>query len=228
MRAVSYFSQKTALAFPFIHFISIWLNETIWMKWTTIWENVLTSNEYQQHTRVCQQITSLSHFRWTQTVAIFMLCFYICFIHGYKIAHISSHSLIRYWMSNMASDAKACFSSKVEYRAVNGYLYLKGKTGKEIHGKLADVYGSSAPSYVQVKFWVGEFKHGGTSLEDEARSGCPLDATNEEMCKKVQDLVYSDRQIQVKEIAQALGISHGSGSTILHDQANSLLGPQIL
>ena len=54
----------------------------------------------------------------------------------------------------MASDAKACFSSKVEYRAVIRYLYLKGKTGKEIHGELADVYGFSAPSYAQVKFWV--------------------------------------------------------------------------
>ena len=31
------------------------------------------------------------------------------------------------------------------------------------------------------------------------------------------DLVYSDRQIQVEEIAHALGISHGSVSTILHD-----------
>ena len=118
----------------------------------------------------------------------------------------------------MASDAKACFSSKVEYRAVIRYLYLKGKTGKEIQGELADVYGSSAPSYAQVKFWVGEFKRGRTSLEDEARSGCPLDATHEEMCKKVWDLVYSDRRIQVEETAQALGISHGSISTILHDR----------
>ena len=114
----------------------------------------------------------------------------------------------------MASDAKACFSSKVEYRAVIRYLYLKGKTGKEIHGELADVYGSSAPScnladvygsfapsYAQVKFWVGEFKRSRTSLEDEARSGHPLNATNEEMCKKVRDLVYSDRRIQVEEIA---------------------------
>ena len=41
----------------------------------------------------------------------------------------------------MAGDEKACFSSKVEYRAVIRYLYLKGKTGKEIHGELADVYG---------------------------------------------------------------------------------------
>ena len=118
----------------------------------------------------------------------------------------------------MASAAKACFLSKVEYCAVIRYLYLKGKTGKEIHGELANVYGSSAPSYAQVKFWVGEVKCGRTSLEDEARSGCPLDATDKEMCKKVWDLVYSDRQIQVEEIALALGISYGSVSTILHDR----------
>ena len=93
----------------------------------------------------------------------------------------------------MASDEKACFSSKVEYRAVIRYLYLKGKPDKETHGELAAVYGSSAPSYAQVKFWVGEFKRGRTSLEDEARSGRPLDATDEEMCKKVRDLINSDR-----------------------------------
>ena len=121
-------------------------------------------------------------------------------------------------MSNIANDAKACFSSKVQYRAIIRYLYLKGKTGKEIHGELADVYGSSAPSYAQPKFWVVEFKRGRTSLEDEARSGRPLDATGEEKCKKVWDLVYSDRRIQVEEIAQALGISHGSVSPILHDR----------
>ena len=121
-------------------------------------------------------------------------------------------------MSNMASDTKACFLSKVEYRAVIRYLYLKGKTGKEIHGELADVHGSSAPSYAQVKFWVGEFKRGRTSLEDGARSARPLDSTDEEMYKKVRHLVYSDKRIQVEGIAQALGISHGSFSTILHDQ----------
>ena len=39
-------------------------------------------------------------------------------------------------------------------KAVSWYLYLKGKTGKEIHGELANVYGSSA-SYANVKFWKG-------------------------------------------------------------------------
>ena len=36
-------------------------------------------------------------------------------------------------------------------------------------------------------------------------------------CKKVRDLIYSDRRIQVKEIGLALGISHGSVLTILQD-----------
>ena len=93
----------------------------------------------------------------------------------------------------MASDAKASFSSKFEYRAVSRNLYLKGKTGQEIHCELTNVYGSSAPSYAQVKFWVEEFKPGRMSLEEETKSGRPSDAIDEEMCNKVRDLVYSDR-----------------------------------
>ena len=119
-------------------------------------------------------------------------------------------------MSNVASDAKASFLSKTEYRAVIRYLYLKGKTGQGIHCELTNVYGSSAPSYTQVKFW--EFKRSRTSLEDETRSGRPSDATDEEMYNKVWDLVYSDRRIKVEEIANALHISHGSVSTTLHDR----------
>ena len=118
----------------------------------------------------------------------------------------------------MASNAKVSFSSKVEYRAVIRYLYLKGKIGQEIHCELTNVYGFSAPSYAQVKFWVGEFKRSRTFLEDETRSGRPSDATDEELCNKVRDLVYSDRRINVKEIANALHISYGSVSTTLHDR----------
>ena len=79
----------------------------------------------------------------------------------------------------MASDAKVSFSSEVEYRAVIRYLYLKGKTCQEINCELTNFYGSSAPSYAQVKFWVGEFKCSRTSLEDKTRSGRPSDATDE-------------------------------------------------
>ena len=76
-------------------------------------------------------------------------------------------------LNDKASDAKVSFLSKFEYHAVIRYLYLKGKTGQEIHCELTNAYGSSAPSYAQVKFWVGEFKPSRTSLEDETRSGRP-------------------------------------------------------
>ena len=97
-------------------------------------------------------------------------------------------------------------------------MYLKGKTGQEIHCELTNICGSSAQSYAQVKFWVGEFKRSRTSLKDETRSGRPSDAIDEEMCNKVRDLVYSDKRIKVEEIANALHISHGSVSTTLHDR----------
>ena len=58
-------------------------------------------------------------------------------------------------MSNMASDAKACFSSKVEYRAVIRYLYLKGKTGKEIHGELDDLMGLLHHLMLRLNSWYG-------------------------------------------------------------------------
>ena len=82
---------------------------------------------------------------------------------------------------------------------------------------MTNVYGISAPSYAQVKFWVREYKRSRTSLEDETRSGRPSDSTEEEMCNKVRDLVYSDRRIKMEAIANALHISHGSVSTTLHD-----------
>ena len=95
---------------------------------------------------------------------------------------------------------------------------MKGEIGQEVHCELTNVYGSSTPSYTQVKFWVGEFKRSRMSLEDETGSGRPSDATHEEICNKVWDLVYSDRRIKVEEIANALRISHGCVSTTLHDR----------
>ena len=56
------------------------------------------------------------------------------------------------------------------------------------------------------------------ALEDKARSGRPLDAIGKEICKKLRDIVYSDRRIEVEETAQALGISNCSVSKIWHDR----------
>ena len=49
----------------------------------------------------------------------------------------------------------------------------------------------------RLNFGVGNSNAVEVSLEDEPRSGCPLDATDEEICKEIRDLVYmySDRRI---------------------------------
>ena len=56
-------------------------------------------------------------------------------------------------MSNMANDAKAYFSSKVENRAVIRFLYLKGKKRQGNTRRVSRFL--SAPSYAQVKLWLG-------------------------------------------------------------------------
>ena len=38
---------------------------------------------------------------------------------------------------------------------------------------------------------------GNSNAEDETRSGRPSDATDEKMCNKVRDLIYSDRRIKM-------------------------------
>lgn len=68
----------------------------------------------------------------------------------------------------------------------------------------------------QIKFWDGEFKRGRTSLENQAGMEYPHYATDKGMCNRFWDLVYSDRQIQAEEIAQALGISHGTVLIMVH------------
>ena len=53
-------------------------------------------------------------------------------------------------------------------------VFEGGNQARKYKEKKNNVYGSSATSYAQVKFCVGEFKWGKTPLEDESRSGCLL------------------------------------------------------
>ena len=65
-------------------------------------------------------------------------------------------------------------------RAVIKYLCKKGMTPKEIHDDLMKTLGNESPSYSTVKTWASEFKRGRESIEDDARSGHPKDATTDE------------------------------------------------
>ena len=76
-------------------------------------------------------------------------------------------------------------SQNTEFRAVIKFLTKEGAKAKEIHRRMADVYGDSSPKYSTVAKWSAEFKSWCDSLEDDPRPGRPADVISQEMIDRV-------------------------------------------
>ena len=77
-------------------------------------------------------------------------------------------------------------SQNTEFRAVIKFLTNEGANAKEIHRRMADVYGDSSPKYSTVAKWIAEFKRGQYSLEDDPRPGRPADVISQAMIYHVE------------------------------------------
>ena len=66
-------------------------------------------------------------------------------------------------------------SRNIEFRAVIKFLTKESAKTKEIHRRMAGMYGDSSPKYSTVAKWSAEFKRGQDSLEDDPRPGRPAD-----------------------------------------------------
>ena len=108
-------------------------------------------------------------------------------------------------------------SQNIEFRAVIKFLTKEGAKAKEIHRRMADVYGDSCPKYSTVAKWSAEFKRGRDSLEDDPRPGRPADVISQEMIDRVERLVLNNRRIKVAKLASECVISDGSVYTIIHE-----------
>jgi transposase len=91
---------------------------------------------------------------------------------------------------------------KIEYRVVIKLFVKEGLTPNEIHSKFTKVYGESSPSISTTNKWAAEFKRGRTSLEDDPRAGRTKCAAPPETIKQVHDMVFDDRRMEVREIAE--------------------------
>jgi transposase len=107
---------------------------------------------------------------------------------------------------------------KTEYRTVIKFFVKEGLTTKEIHSKFIKVYGDSSPSFLTIKKWAVEFKHGRASLEDDPHEGRPKSATTAEIIEQVHDMVLDDRRMKVREIAETIDISKERVGYILHEE----------
>lgn len=104
---------------------------------------------------------------------------------------------------------------KFENRAVIKFLFKKGLNAKAIHKEMFNVLGESAPSKTMVYKWVGLFKGGRTSLEDDTREGRPKTASTPKIVKKIRDMVLEDHRLTERDLVEHLGISLGTVSNIL-------------
>ena len=59
---------------------------------------------------------------------------------------------------------------KTEIRAIIKYLHLKSMTALEIYDDMLRTLAESSLSYATITHWIGEFKHGRVSVEDNPRS----------------------------------------------------------
>ena len=57
------------------------------------------------------------------------------------------------------------------------FFAKEGKKLKEIHERMNATYGDVSPFFYQVKFWFKQFKWGTELIEDNSRSGQPMEAS---------------------------------------------------
>ena len=94
----------------------------------------------------------------------------------------------------------------VQYRSVIRFLVLRNFDSKTIIQELQAAYNNDVPSQATIYFWIQQFKHGRTSVEDEIGEG-HLD--------KLKKVVSEGRRITKNLLAERLNVSYGSTHSIL-------------
>ena len=97
------------------------------------------------------------------------------------------------------------------------FFFLQGKAPKEIHAILKETLGEHAASYATVKNWVTQFKHGDFSTCDAPRPGRHKRVTTQEIIDQIHELIFEDRRISAKSIAEQLGISREQVGSITYE-----------
>ena len=112
---------------------------------------------------------------------------------------------------------RATAMSKIEYRAVINFLSKEGLAPAAIKQRLDGVYGEASPSYSTVKEWAKQFRLGRESVEDEPREGRPVEVVTEEIIRRIEEELLSDRRLKLKEISIKLEIPKTTVIQIIHE-----------
>lgn len=84
------------------------------------------------------------------------------------------------------------------------FYFKKGLNATQAHKEICDVYGNEALKKRQCQNWYAKFRRGNFSLNDEPRSGRPLDLYDDQ----IREIMELDRHITTRQLAEKLNVSH--------------------
>ena len=131
------------------------------------------------------------------------------------MCQIASFFLLQKLKGSMSGDARDF--NNIETRAVMEYFF-SARQGAEGYSRQSHRnIGEHAPSYVIVKTWVAQFKHGDFSTCVAPRPGRPKTVTTPDIIDQFHELIFEDRRISAKLTAEQLGVSRERVGSIIHE-----------
>ena len=105
----------------------------------------------------------------------------------------------------MAVPLQRC--TKQEQRSVVRFLFSEGVKPIEIHRRMRIQYGDRCMSRTQAYEWTEKFKNSVTSVEDSPRPGPAFTAVTEDNIAAVENVIWENRRVTIKEVTSLLEIS---------------------
>lgn len=122
---------------------------------------------------------------------------------------------------------------KIEKRMNIKFLVKLGKSSHEINEMMRAVYKENAPKKTTLFKWIKRFSDGREDVNDDARPGRPSSSCFDENIERVRRMVFSDRRLTIRMIADNLYLQKSSVHSILRNHLGlrklcAKIVPQIL
>ncbi len=95
----------------------------------------------------------------------------------------------------------------IEQRYAMKFCVKPGDSAKDTYGKLVQVFVNEAVSRAQVFRWHRDFKNGCEGVNDELRSGRPIEIRTDNNVQRVRALVHQDWRLTVRRLAEELNLN---------------------
>ena len=102
-----------------------------------------------------------------------------------------------------------------EKRACVNFCFKLRKTATECYEMLKTAFGEQAMGRSQTFQYFSRFKAGGTSTDDDERSGQPVSSSPPEMIERVHQIIREYLRRTIDEVSMLVGINHGTCHKIL-------------